>query len=138
MLSVWNVDFWSLFSFALGSNTQIAVHLNLEGSCGLFHATVDQNPLYKLKFDELVDLTTSGIASRFSGCKPNNLWSSLEELWSLWVRRATSWGHCRLDHEGSGDACEEPGKVCLVMASSTTGSFRRCLGSSAPEALGNS
>ena len=64
------------------SNTQIAFSSfpNLEGSCGLFHTTVDQNPLYKLKFNEFVDFTTSAMVSRFSGFQHNGLWSGLKYL----------------------------------------------------------
>ena len=61
-------------------NTQVALHPNLQGSRGLIHTTVDQNPSYKLKVNELVDLTTSGLVSRYSGNKPNNLWRSLQCL----------------------------------------------------------
>ena len=71
-----------LFSCALVSNTQIALSSSpiLQVSRGLIHTTVGQNPSYKLKVSELVDLTTSGLVSRYTGYKPNNLWSSLQCL----------------------------------------------------------
>ena len=74
------LTFGGLFSCAPVSNTQTALHPNLQGSSGFFHTTVDQNPSYKLKVNELVDLTTSGIVSRYTWYKPYNLWSSLQCL----------------------------------------------------------
>ena len=72
-----------LFFCALVSNTQIALSLfpNLQGSRGLLHTTVE-NPSHKLKASEPVDLSISGIVSRFSGFQPNNLWSNLN-TWKL-------------------------------------------------------
>ena len=64
-----------LFSCTLVSNTQNCFILvsKSQGSRGLIHTTVDQNPSYKLKVIELVDLTTSGIVSRYTGYKPKKL-----------------------------------------------------------------
>merc|ERR1712065_108295 len=78
-----------------------------KGHVDFIHTTNAQNLTYRLKVNEFADLTTSEFVSQYTGYKPQNVWGGL-------------------DHEGSGDASEEPGTVWLVLGFFDHGFSRRC------------
>ena len=53
---------------------------DLQGSRGLYSHFEAQNLSYRLKVNELDDLTTCEIASRCTGYKSNHVWSGSEAL----------------------------------------------------------